>query len=80
MDMLKKIFPFAFNVKEKDVNTLVVSIIIHVVIMVVCAILMAILNLIPIVNILTGIIGWVVEIYCVAGIVLAVLNFLNVLK
>lgn len=80
MDMLKKVFPFSFNVKEQDVTSLIVSIIIYLVVMVVSGLVMWILGFIPVINILTGIVGWVVEVYSVAGIVLAVLNFLNVLK
>ena len=46
MDMLKKIFPFSFNVKEKDVTSLIVSIIIYIVVMVVSGMVMALLSLI----------------------------------
>ena len=80
MDMLKKIFPFSFNVKEKDVTSLIVSILIYIAVMIVSGIVMALLSLIPIVNLLTGIAGWVVELYAVGGIVISVLNFFNILK
>lgn len=80
MDMLKKFFPFSFNVKEKDVTSLIVSIIIYIVVMVISGVVMALLSLIPIVNLLTGIVGWIVELYAVCGIVISVLNFFNILK
>lgn len=80
MDMLKKIFPFSFNVKEKDVTSLIVSILIYIAVMIVSGIVMALLSLIPIVNLLTGIVGWVIELYAVGGIVISVLNFFNILK
>ena len=80
MDMLKKIFPFSFNVKEKDVTSLIVSILIYIAVMIVSGIVMALLSLIPIVSLLTGIAGWVVELYAVGGIVISVLNFFNILK
>lgn len=80
MDMIKKFFPFSFNFKEKDTNGLIVSIVIYIVLMLVSGVAMWLLGFIPLVNILTGIIGWIIEIYAVAGIVFAVLNFFNVLK
>lgn len=80
MDILKSLFPFSFNVKEKDTNSLVICIIIYIVLMVLSGIAMALLSLIPVVNLLVGIVGWVLEVYCFTGLVLAVLNFLNVLK
>ena len=80
MDMLKKFFPFSFNVKEKDVTSLVVSIIIYVVVMVISGVVMGLLSLIPVINLLTGIAGWLVELYATLGIVISVLNFFNILK
>ncbi|MBQ9761512.1 MAG: hypothetical protein IJV82_00340 [Oscillospiraceae bacterium] len=80
MDMVKNIFPFSFNFKEKDTNGLIVSIIIYIVLMLVSGIVMWVLGMIPVINILTGIVGWIIEIYAVAGIVLSVLNYFNVLK
>lgn len=88
MDMLKKFFPFAFKVAPKDVTALVVSIIIHLVAGVVVTVVMGLLNTIlggiPVVGLIIGIVGWVVgsviDLYCLAGIVLAILLFLDVLK
>lgn len=80
MDMVKKIFPFSFNFKEKDVNGLVVSILIYIVGMILSGVAMWLLGMIPIVNIVTGIIGWIIEVYLFVGIVLSVLNFCNVIK
>ena len=88
MDMLKKFFPYAFKVSAKDVTALVVSIIIHLVaglvVSVVLGLLNTILGVIPLVGILVGIVCWaagsIIDLYCLAGIVLAVLLFLDVLK
>ena len=80
MDMVKKIFPFSFNFKEKDVTGLVVSILIYIVGMIISGVAMWLLGLIPIVNIVVGILGWIIEVYLFVGIVLSVLNFCNVLK
>lgn len=85
MDMLKKFFPFSFNVKEKDVTSLIVSIIIYLVAGLVVGIVLGLIG-----GILGGILsllGWIfgiantaVGLYCLLGIVISVLNFLNVLK
>jgi hypothetical protein len=80
MEMIQKIFPFSFNFKAKDVNGLVVSILVYIVGMILSGVAMFVLGLIPIVGILTGIIGWIIEVYLFVGIVLSVLNFCNVLK
>ena len=85
MDMIKPFFPFAFNVKEKDVTSLVVSIIIHLVAGLVVGIVLGIIagilgGLLPILGWVIGIVGGVFDLYCFAGIVLAVLVFLGMLK
>ncbi len=80
MDMIKKFFPFSFNFKEKDVNGLVVSIIIYVVAMVLSGVVFGLLGLVPILGIITSIIGSVVGLYLLVGLVFSVLNFFNVLK
>ena len=80
MEMLQKVFPYSLNVKEKDVASLVVSIIIYLALALVVGIAIWIVGLIPILNILGGILGTIVELYCLVGIILAVLKYLNVLK
>ncbi len=81
MNMLKSFFPFAFKVTEKDVKSLVISIIIHLVAGLVVSIVLGLVgNILPILGWLCGIVGSVVDLYCLVGIILAVLNFFNVLK
>lgn len=80
MDILKQVFPFAFKVKEKDVTDLVVSIIIHIVVAVIGSLILGLLSWIPVIGFVLGLVGGVIDLYALVGIVLAVLNFLNVLK
>lgn len=83
MDMLKKFFPFSFRVKSKDVNDLVVSLIIYIVAGFVAGLIFGLVGTILSViklGFLAGILGSVVGLYCFVGIVLAVLKFLDVLK
>jgi len=86
MDLLKKFFPYSYGAKE--VKDLVIKIIVYVVAMVIGGAMLGLVNLIvgwlPLIG---GIIGWVlglagslIEIYCVAGIVLLVLDYFKILK
>ena len=78
MDALKKIFPFSF--KLSDVKALVISIIIYLVIGIVAGVVIWVIAHIPIVNIIVGIVGAIVDIYCIAGIILSFLSFTKVIE
>ena len=78
MDMLKKIFPFSFGVK--DITALVVALVIYIVGGAVIGLVFGLLAKIPLVGILFSIIGWLVGVYCLIGIILAVLEYFNLIK
>lgn len=78
MELLKKIFPLSFDVK--DVANLIIRILIYLVAGIVIGFVLKIVSIIPIVNLVVGLVGGVVELYIAAGIVIAVLDFLNILK
>lgn len=81
MDMVKKFFPFSFGkVGAKDVNALVVSIIIYLVAGAVLGLVLGLLSHVWLIGFVFGIAGGIVELYCVAGIVLSVLLYLDALK
>ena len=80
MNILKKFFPFSFGVKTKEINSLIAGILIYVVIGIVMGALAGLLGNIPVLNVLVGILTGVLEVYCTAGIVFAVLKFVNVMK
>ena len=81
MNMIKPFFPFSFDhVKAKDANSLIVSVIIYIVAMLASGLVNLLLGWIPVLGFLLGVIGWVLGIYCVAGLVLSVLLYLDVLK
>ena len=71
MDMLKKFFPYSFG--AKDVAALVIKIIVYVV---VSAVVGFVLGLIPLVG---GLAGSIVGLYCTAGWIIAILDYLKVL-
>lgn len=81
MDFLKKLFPMSFK-KSSEVADLVKRIVIYVVALIVASVAMSLIGLagIPALNIILGLIGWLVDIYCTAGVVLAILVHCNVIK
>lgn len=78
MDTLKKLFPFSFG--AADVAALVIKILIYFVAGAVIGFVLYLLAHIPVVNILVGLVGALVEIYLLGGIVIAILDYLKVLK
>ena len=80
MDALKSFFPIAWMAEEKNVKSLIISIVVHVVIMVAFGILAPLVTELPLLGVVVGIVGKLIDLYCYAGIVIAVLKFLNVVK
>ena len=80
MDMLKKFWPTPFKVKEKDVNSFVVQLIIFVVVCAIAGAVIGILAKIPLIGLIFGIIGWLVELYGTIGIELCILLFCGIIK
>ena len=70
MEMLKKFWPTPFRIKPKDVTSLVVQLVIFVVVCAVVGALIALLAKIPVLGILFGIVGGLLELYALIGIVL----------
>lgn len=87
MDLIKKAWPYAFKV-ERNVSSLVVNLIMWVVASVCAGLVLwlasALTSWIPVLGALIGIIvsllGSLLELYCVIGLVLTVLVFLDILK
>ena len=79
MDMIKAYFPFSFD--TKDVRTLLIKIAVYIVLGLIVGLVCGLIGLIPLVG---GIIGWliggVVGLYCLAGIVFAVLDYFKILN
>lgn len=72
MDTIKKLFPYSFG--ASDIKSLVIKILVY---LVASAVLGWVIGLIPIVG---GIVSWVLGIYCTIGWILAVLDYLKILK
>ena len=78
MDTVKKLWPHAL--KTKDVKSLVITIIVYIVINFILGLVLGLLAAIPLLGFVFNIVSWLVSIYCLAGIVLAVLNYFKLLK
>ena len=78
MDLLRKIFPYSF--RANDVAGLIVTILVYIVAYVVCGFAIGLLSGLPLIGIVIGLVGSLLGIYFFAGIVIAVLHFLKVLK
>ena len=80
MELIKLLWPFAFKVKEKDVNALVVHLVLLIAICCVIGFGLFLLSFIPFIGILTMLLGGLVGFYSFVDFVLCILCFLGVLK
>lgn len=80
MDLLKKIWPTCFMVKEKDVVSLIVQLVIFLVIVAVVGGLVSLLADIFIIGIIFSLLGSLIGIYNLVGFVLCILKFLGIVK
>ena len=78
LSSLRKYFPQAFA--SRDVRSLVITLITYAIFSFLAGIVLGLLSGIPILGIIFSVIGLMVELYCVAGIVLAILVFLKVVQ
>lgn len=80
MDFLKKFWPTPFKIKDKDVASFVIQLILFIVICAVVGFLIGILASLPIIGIIFSLIGGLVELYGFIGIILCILKFLGMVK
>lgn len=80
MDFLKALWPTPFKIREKNLVSFLIQLIIFLVICAVVGWLIGLLSAIPVVGIVFILIGSLMEIYSIVGIVLCVLKFLALLK
>lgn len=80
MDILKQIFPIAF--KSADKNEFISSLVIHIILLIVGGALLGLIAAldVAVINWLLGIVGSILELYCIAGIAISVLIFLKIMK
>lgn len=80
MNALKNLFPLSFGMK--DVGKLIISILIYLVAGAVIGWVLSLLANLPLVGwllgLITGLAGTIIGLYLLAGIILAILNFLKI--
>lgn len=79
MYKLKKLFPLAFTFK-RNVAELARNLIIQFVIMMVIGAAIGVLAKVPLVGFIFGIAGGLIDLYMAVGIVLSILDYLNIIK
>ena len=77
MGLIMKVWPTPFKIKEKDVTSLVIQLVIFLVVCAIAGVIIVFLASIPIIGIIFSIIGSLMGIYSLVGIVLCVLKFLG---
>ena len=80
MDLLKSLWPTAYKIKEKDVRSFIIQLVIFGVFCIVVGFLIGLLAKIPIIGIVFSLVGTLFELYSLVGIALCILNFLGVIK
>lgn len=87
MGVLKKFFPLSFSNNDSILN-LVIGCLLYVLVGIIAGLLISLAGLligwIPVLGAIlgwiSGIVGWVVEVYVVAGIVIRILSFFKIIK
>ncbi len=80
MDFLRKLWPTPFNIKEKDVVSFVIQLIIFIVVCAVVGWLIGLLAKIAIIGVIFSIVGGLIELYGFIGIILCILKFIGAVK
>lgn len=79
MDALKKYFPFSFT-EKKDVAALVINVLVYLIAGVLIGLVIKIFSAIPVLNVIIGFVGGLVDLYVLIGVVLSFLDYFKVLK
>ena len=70
-------YPLNKNVKKKNISSLIIAILLYVVLSIVVGLLQKLLGAIPVVNWVMGIVGYLVWLYSVVGVILAIVKFIK---
>lgn len=78
MATLKKIFSYSFG--AADLKALIIKIVVYIVAGFVAGLVLGLLSKIPVLGVIFSIIGWIIDLYCLVGIVLTILDYLKILN
>ncbi|MDD2261368.1 MAG: hypothetical protein PHY13_01690 [Clostridia bacterium] len=74
---MDQFFPLNKNVKKKNISSLIIAILLYVVVSIVMGVLQKLLGPIPVLGWVMGLLGWLVWVYSVIGVILAIVKFLK---
>ena len=74
---MDQFFPLNKNVKKKNISSLIIAILLYVVVSIVMGVLQKLLVPIPVLGWVMGLLGWLVWVYSVIGVILAIVKFLK---
>ncbi|MBR5290016.1 MAG: hypothetical protein IKU28_03370 [Erysipelotrichaceae bacterium] len=77
MKSFKKYFPFAFT-EKKDIAAVVVNVVLHIVAGWIAGIVLGIVGFLPVIGLIAGLAGAVVELYLLVSMVLSVLDYCKI--
>lgn len=80
MDFVKMLWPTPFNIKEKDLTSFVVQLIVFAIVIIVASVLMWVLAFLPIIKVVVWLLGGLLDVYAVVGVILCILKFLGIVK
>ncbi len=75
MGSIKEFFPIGKQVRPRDGQSLLIAIVIYIVVAAVVGLANAVLGRIPLIGWLIGVLSWLVGLYCLVGIILAVVEY-----
>lgn len=79
MEILKLLFPFSFQPK-KDITQLFLNILIYLGVGLIASVLISLTAKVAILGMIVGLLGGLTDLYMLAGIVVSVLDYLQILK
>ena len=71
MGSIKEFFPIGKQVRPRDGQSLLIAIVIYIVV----AAVVGLANAIPLIGWLIGVLSWLIGLYCLVGIILAVVEY-----
>ncbi len=74
---LNKYFPLNNQVTKNQVNTLIIAIVIYIVASIVVSFVLAFLSFVPVIGLLVQLVSFLFGIYCLVGLILAILKYVN---
>lgn len=75
MGSIKDFFPIGKQVRPRDGQSLLIAIVVYIVVAAVVGLANAVLGRIPLIGWIIGVLSWLIGLYCLVGIILAVVDY-----